>query len=86
MSQCAPPDTISPNPVQAYADHVQMSSHHENIITDVLNRTDAFLEWSTLQMKESKCVTILHNHCVQQSCSSPDVSQIWSVPETLDWA
>src|SRR4029434_1518627 len=38
MSQCAPPEPISPNPVQAYADHVQMSSHQENIITDVLNR------------------------------------------------
>ena len=39
MRQCTPSESISPNPVQAFADDVQMSSCQENIIHNMLCKT-----------------------------------------------
>ena len=41
--------------MQGYADDVVVCSRHEGVIKDMLSRTDSFLEWSGLQVKQSKC-------------------------------
>ena len=59
IHQCAPPDVRSPNPVQGYADDMQVSSRQEEVITNMLARTDEFLQWSGLEVKQAKCA-VLH--------------------------
>ncbi|KAJ4947773.1 hypothetical protein JOQ06_009806, partial [Pogonophryne albipinna] len=63
--QCAPLHVKSPNPVQGYADDVQVSSRQEDVIINMLARTDEFLQWvhsrrknfsRTLQINESNGV------------------------------
>ena len=56
MHQCAPLDIRSPNPVQGYADDVLVCSRDEDVIKDMLSRTNSFLEWSGLEAKQSKCL------------------------------
>ncbi|KAI9538429.1 hypothetical protein NQZ68_014173 [Dissostichus eleginoides] len=56
--QCAPLHVKSPNPIQGYADDVQVSSRQEDVI-NMLARTDEFLQWSGLEVKQAKCA-ILH--------------------------
>lgn len=55
IHQCAPPHVRSPNPVQGYADDVQVSSRQEDVIINMLTRTEEFLHWSGLEVKQSKC-------------------------------
>lgn len=55
LCSCAPPNVISPNPVQGYADDVVIASRQEDVINTMLSRTDSFLEWSGLEVKDSKC-------------------------------
>ncbi|CAL8311213.1 unnamed protein product [Gadus morhua 'NCC'] len=55
---CAPPNVISPNPIQGYADDVQLASREESVIKDMLSRTDTFLDWSGLEIKQSKCAVL----------------------------
>ncbi|KAI9541252.1 hypothetical protein NQZ68_032256 [Dissostichus eleginoides] len=57
--QCAPLHVKSPNPVQGYADDVQVSSRQEDVIINMLARTDEFLQWSGLEVKQAKCA-VLH--------------------------
>ena len=57
LCQCAPPQIRSPNPVQGYADDVEMSSRDESVITNMLGRTD-FLLWSKLEVKHTKCAAL----------------------------
>ena len=57
--QCAPLHVRSPNPVQGYADDVQVSSRQEDVIIGMLARTDEFLQWSGLEVKQAKCA-VLH--------------------------
>ncbi|KAK0144026.1 hypothetical protein N1851_017633 [Merluccius polli] len=52
---CVTCNVISPNPVQGYADDVQIASRQEAVINNMLSRTDSFLEWSGLEVKDSKC-------------------------------
>ena len=54
----APPGSTSPNPVQAYADDVLLASREENVITNMLSHTDRFLQWSGLEVKNSKCAVL----------------------------
>ena len=58
LCQCAPPQIRSPNPVQGYADDVEMSSRDESVIADMLSRTDEFLLWSKLEVKHTKCAAL----------------------------
>ena len=58
LCDCAPPNVMSPNPVQGYADDVQLASREESVIKDMLSRTDTFLDWSGLQIKQSKCAVL----------------------------
>ncbi len=58
MCQCAPPGVISPIPVQGYADDVLMVSREECVVKNMLDRTDAFLEWSGLEIKHTKCAVL----------------------------
>ena len=51
----APPGSTSPNPVQAFADDVLLASRGEDVITNMLLHTDRFLQWSGLEVKNSKC-------------------------------
>lgn len=55
LCNCAPLNIISPNPVQGYADDVVIASRQEGVINTMLTRTDSFLEWSGLEVKDSKC-------------------------------
>ncbi len=55
MCQCAPAGVRSPNPVQAYADDVEISSRDESVIHNMLFCTDDFINWSGLDMKHTKC-------------------------------
>lgn len=55
VNQCAPPNVLSLNPVQGYADDVLICSRQEETIKNMLSRTDSFLEWSGLEVKQSKC-------------------------------
>ncbi|KAK5876227.1 hypothetical protein CesoFtcFv8_027217 [Champsocephalus esox] len=57
--QCAPLHVKSPNPVQGYADDVQVSSRQEDVITDMLARTDEFLQWSGLEVKQANGASTL---------------------------
>ncbi len=52
MCHCAPPGVISPIPVQGYADDVLMVSREECEVKNTLARTDAFLKWSGLEIKD----------------------------------
>lgn len=52
----------SPNPVQGYADDVQVSSRHKEVITNMLARTDRLLQWSVLEVKQVKCA-VHHERC-----------------------
>ncbi|KAI2658189.1 Poly(ADP-ribose) glycohydrolase [Labeo rohita] len=61
MCQHAPPGVISPIPVQRYADDVQIASREESVIKNMLVRTDAFLEWSGLEIKDTNTYTY-HGH------------------------
>ena len=54
----APLGSISPNPVQAYADDVLLTSQEENVFTNMLSHTDHFLQWSGLEVKNSKCAVL----------------------------
>ena len=54
----APPGSTSLNPVQAYADDVLLASREENVITNMLSHTDRFLQWSGLEVKNSKCAVL----------------------------
>ena len=58
LGQCAPPDIRSPNPVQGYADDVEVSSRDESVIHNMLARTDEFLHWSKLEVKHTKCAAL----------------------------
>ena len=58
LVQCAPPDIRSPNPVQGYADDVEVSSRDESVIHNMLARTDEFLHWSKLEVKHTKCAAL----------------------------
>jgi hypothetical protein len=58
LCDCAPPNVISPNPIQGYADDVQLASREESVIKDMLSRTDTFLDWSGLEIKQSKCAVL----------------------------
>ncbi len=58
MCQCAPPGVISPIPVQGYADDVLMVSREECVVKNTLARTDAFLKWSGLEIKDKKCAVL----------------------------
>ena len=58
LCDCAPPSVFSPNPVQAYADDIQLASREETVIKNMLVRTDSFLNWSGLQIKHSKCAVL----------------------------
>ena len=51
----APPQVLSPNAVQGYADDVATASRDEGVINNMLSCTDRFLTWSGLQVKHSKC-------------------------------
>ena len=51
----APPGSTSPNPVQAFADDVLLATREEDVITNMLSHTDCFLQWSGLEVKNSKC-------------------------------
>ena len=51
----APPQVLSPNPVQGYADDVVIASRDERVIKNMMACTDSFLSWSGLQVKQSKC-------------------------------
>ncbi len=53
-----PPGVISPIPVQGYADDVLMVSREECVVKNMLARTDAFLEWSGLEIKDTKCAVL----------------------------
>ncbi len=53
-----PPCVLSPIPVQVYADDVLMASREECLIKNMLARTDAFLEWSGLEIKDTKCAVL----------------------------
>lgn len=55
LEQCAPLDIKSPNPIQGFADDVLIASREERVITQMLLRTDAFLQWSGLEAKNTKC-------------------------------
>ncbi len=57
VSMC-PPGVISPIPVQGYADDVLMVSREECVVKNMLARTDAFLEWSGLEIKDTKCAVL----------------------------
>lgn len=54
LCQCAPAGVRSPNPVQGYADDVEISSRDESVITNMLLRTDEFIRWSGLDIKHTK--------------------------------
>lgn len=54
-SQLKPAGVRSPNPVQAYADDVEISSRDESVIHNMLFRMDDFIRWSGLDMKHAKC-------------------------------
>ncbi len=58
MCQIAPPGVISPIPVQGSADDVLMLSREECVVKNMLARTDAFLEWSGLEIKDTKCAAL----------------------------
>ena len=58
LCQCAPHGVISPNPVQGFADDVQLASREESVIKNMLTRTDSFLEWSGLEVKDIKCAVL----------------------------
>ena len=58
LVQCAPPDIRSPNPVQGYADDVEVSSRDESVIHNMQARTDEFLHWSKLEVKHTKCAAL----------------------------
>ena len=55
MRLCAPQDVRSPNPIQGYADDVLVCSRSEDVLKDMLSRTNSFLEWSGLECKQAKC-------------------------------
>ena len=59
LCMSAPANVISPNPVQGYADDVQVASYHGAVIKNMLSKTDSFLEWSGLEAKDSKCAVFL---------------------------
>lgn len=63
IHQCAPPHVQFPNPLQGYADDVQVSSRQEDVIINMLTRTEEFLHWSGLEVKQSKCA-VFHNAAV----------------------
>ncbi len=50
---------ISPIPVQGCADDVLMVSREECVVKNMLARTDAFLEWSGLEIKDTKCAVCM---------------------------
>lgn len=52
IHQCAPQHVRSPNPVQGYANDVQVSSRQE-VITNMLPCTDRFLQWSGLEVEQA---------------------------------
>lgn len=52
---CSSSHIRSPNPVQAYADDVQVSSRDEKVIKTMLSHTDKFMRWSGLEVKNTKC-------------------------------
>ena len=58
LCTCAPANVISPNPVQGYVDDVQIASLNGAVIKSMLSKTDSFLEWSGLEVKESKCAIL----------------------------
>ncbi len=59
VSNCPPPPgVISPIPVQGSADDVLMVSREECVVKNMLARTDAFLEWSGLEIKDTKCAVL----------------------------
>lgn len=58
IHQCAPLHVRSPNPVQGYANDVQVSSRQE-VMTNMLACTDRFLQWSGLEVEQAKCA-VLH--------------------------
>ena len=49
---------ISPNPVQGYADDVQLASREESVIKNMLSKTDSYLDWSGLEVKNTKCAVL----------------------------
>ena len=53
MCQSALHGVIS-NPVQGYADDV---SREESVIKNMLSKTDSYLEWSGLEIKNTKCAS-----------------------------
>lgn len=55
LCSCVTCNVISPNPVQGYADDVQIASRQQAVINNMLSRTNSFLEWSGLEVKDSKC-------------------------------
>ena len=57
VSMC-PHGAISPSPVQSYADDVLLASREERVIKNMLTRTDSFLEWSGLEVKDIKCAVL----------------------------
>ncbi len=57
VSMC-PPGVISPIPVQGNVDDVLMVSREECVVMNMLARTDAFLEWSGLEIKDTKCAVL----------------------------
>ena len=55
LQQCAPAGVRSPNPVQGYADDIQIASRQECVIQQMLTRTEMYLRWSRLEVKQAKC-------------------------------
>ena len=55
MCQCAPPGVRSSNPVQGYADDVEISSRDATVIHNMLLHTEHFIKWSNLDIKLTKC-------------------------------
>ncbi|KAF3837708.1 hypothetical protein F7725_009476 [Dissostichus mawsoni] len=60
--QCARLHVKSPNPVQGYTDDVQVSLRQEDFIINMLARTDEFLQWSGLEVKQAKCAVLHERH------------------------
>ena len=48
----APPQILSPNPVQGYADDVAIASRDEGVIKNMLLCTDRFLTWPTSKAQQ----------------------------------
>ena len=45
----------SSNPVQGYADDVQIATRQESVIQQMLSRTVMYLRWSGLEVNQAKC-------------------------------